>query len=182
MTQQYIYSLEQAYETFGEDLVNQQVALELESATYGRERFLKDYERAKEMGGSDFVSNKVVKPLVDTLVHRLSKGITEFCEKDWGRNKPKALNILSRMKADVCAYITVSTVLGTIVGHKEDSISFMQVVGRLNKYIFEELKYSSIREEEMEMFRAFLDEGVKKRVGHSYKELYLRRREIIYKF
>ena len=171
---EFLYNLDQAVEVHGEDLVNQQIAIELECATKGKERFLANFERAKSLGGSDFTCNSVVKPLVNTLILRMKDGIDKFKNTDFGRNKPKALSVISRMESDTLAFITVSTVFGSLVNKRKDEVTLMQVVNSLNKYVFEELKYGAIREEEIEMFKAFLDKGIKQRVGHAYKELYAR--------
>ncbi|QNL29322.1 DNA-directed RNA polymerase [Pasteurella phage vB_PmuP_PS07] len=170
---EFIQNLGQAYDLLDTQLVDQQVALELESVTLGRERFLKNYQAAIEQG--EVISNPVGKKLTEVLIKRMVEGIHAYLEKHSGKahKLPKALPYIKQMDAEKLAYITIKTVLSGLVKAKGD-LPFIQTVQRLNRNVFLELKYSAVREQEIGLFKAYLDDGIKKRVGASYKELYAR--------
>lgn len=171
--QEFIYTLEEAYKTYPEELVNEQLKIELENASLGRDRFLRKLERNLQTGGSELTSNKTVKPLAEILIDKLEKGIEEEINAPLKGRAKKGLKLIVENDKSVLAYITVSTVFTLLA--KGQELKYAKLLSTLQRAIIDELTYSSIRAEEKELFKQFINNGIAKRAGKSYKKLYTKK-------
>lgn len=166
----FIKNLEQAYEKLDNSLVDLQLQLEMESSSYGRERFIKNYETAKSVGGNNFANQRGNKALVNVCIDKLSKRLDEEKERVVNTRPHKSLAFIKAMDSDKLAYLTVSVVLGQVATGKE--VKVPALIAMLNKVAINEHLYGEIYKAEKGFFKQILEKGIKERVGFEYKRLF----------
>lgn len=168
---------------YGQDLAVKQLQLEHEAYTEGEARFIKNLERQAERG--ELADNAVAKPLVATLVPRISAAYSEWMEtlrnkKGRGGSRPKAFYPLSGekdagypslIKSDALAVIAVKTILSRLV--KPEGIALQALAVAIGRTIEDEIRFGRIRDQEQEHFKKTIAENLKKRAGQAYKKAYM---------
>lgn len=170
-------------EHYGDRLAREQLALEHESYELGEKRFLKMLDRQAQAG--ELADNAAAKPLVATLLPRLTDRITEWVDESFyvtdpetgekkGRKGKRSVSqrILKDCKPEVVAFITIKTALGMLASTQGDAV-VQAVASSVGRHLEEELRFGRIRDLEQKHFKKNVKEQLEKRVGHVYKKAFL---------
>ena len=170
-------------EHYGDRLAREQLALEHESYELGEKRFLKMLDRQAQAG--ELADNAAAKPLVATLLPRLTDRITTWIDESFyttdpetgekkGRKGKRSVSqrILKECKPEVVAFITIKTALGMLASTQGDSV-VQSVAASVGRHLEEEMRFGRIRDLEQKHFKKNVKEQLEKRVGHVYKKAFM---------
>ncbi|AZV02339.2 DNA-directed RNA polymerase [Pectobacterium phage Q19] len=167
-------------DAYGSQLAAEQLALEHEAYTLGEARFLKILDR--QMQNGDLADNAAAKPLVNTLLPRMAKRVTEWVEESFftidpetNEKKPKkGKRSVSQLKLRDVNPELVAAVTIKIVLKGASNLSLVQATaGAIGKALEDELRYGRIREMEQAHFKKNVDAQLKKRIDYVYKKAFL---------
>lgn len=156
---------------YGAALAREQLALEHESYELGEKRFIKMMER--QIASGEIADNVAAKPLVTTMLPRISTRLTEWFSEVEGRRgaNPWAYSLLQNIKPESAAYITLKVVLGELTSHNSATIQSVSV--SLGRAIEDEARFGRIRDLEAKHFKKHVEEQLDKRVGKLYKKAFM---------
>lgn len=159
-------------DAYGDHLAAIQLTLEHEAYTEGEKRFHKQLQRQIDAG--EMADNDAAKPLMQTLVPRLSARFTEWHEAETNKGRGRkhvAFTTTKGINADNLAALVVKQVLGMVAKHEH--VSIQQCASRVGDGIEDEMRYGRIRDEEAKFFKQYVADGLKKRNGLLYKKAYM---------
>lgn len=169
---------------YGQDLAVKQLQLEHEAYTEGERRFIKNLERQTERG--ELADNQVAKPLMQTLVPKISQAVKEWHEGPDGKlstSRPSvAFTMLStegkavkdrslRISCESAAVIILKVILSKLV--KPEGIPITPLASAIGRTLEDEIRFGRIRDQEKEHFKKAIAENLNKRAGASYKKAYM---------
>lgn len=169
---------------YGQDLAVKQLQLEHEAYTEGERRFIKNLERQTERG--ELADNQVAKPLMQTLVPKISQAVREWHEGPDGKlstSRPSvAFTMLSteekavkdrslRISCESAAVIILKVILSKLV--KPEGIPITPMASAIGRTLEDEIRFGRIRDKEKEHFKKAIAENLNKRAGASYKKAYM---------
>ena len=169
---------------YGQDLAVKQLQLEHEAYTEGERRFIKNLERQTERG--ELADNQVAKPLMQTLVPKITQAVKEWHEGPDGKlstSRPSvAFTMLSteekavkdrslRISCESAAVIILKVILSKLV--KPEGIPITPMASAIGRTLEDEIRFGRIRDQEKEHFKKAIAENLNKRAGVSYKKAYM---------
>lgn len=156
---------------YGEALAREQLALEHESYELGEKRFLKMLER--QMQNGELADNAAAKPLVATLLPKMTDRINAWFEEVKGKRgkRPTAFQFLQGTKPEVIALITIKVALACLTSSNATTVQAM--AARIGREIEDESRFGRIRDLEVKHFKKSVEEQLNKRVGKLYKKAFL---------
>lgn len=156
---------------WGGDLAAKQLQLEHEAHTEGEKRFLKVMERQIQAG--EFADNAAAKPLLSTLVPKVSARMTEWMDEKGskGGHRPVAWKKLQGITMDSVAVIALKVILVCLT--KEEHTNVTNVAFKIGRSIEDEMRFGRIRDEEAKHFKKHVKEQLNKRVGMVYKKAFM---------
>lgn len=164
---------------YGADLATKQLQLEHEAYTEGEKRFIKQLDRQIKAG--EFSDNAVAKPLMSTLVPKVSARIREWYDETGskGGHRPVAWKRLAKpngdsgcvLSFDAMAVITVKMVLSALT--KEENTNLQKVASTIGRCLEDEARFGRIRDEEQKHFKNRVEENLKKRVSLVNKKAFM---------
>lgn len=156
---------------YGSALAREQLALEHESYELGERRFLKMLERQAKAG--EIADNAAAKPLLTTLLPKLTARIVEWLEEYASKKgrKPVAYAPLQLLKPEASAFITLKVILASLTSTNMTTIQ--AAAGMLGKAIEDEARFGRIRDLEAKHFKKHVEEQLNKRHGQVYKKAFM---------
>lgn len=156
---------------YGSALAREQLALEHESYELGERRFLKMLERQAKAG--EIADNAAAKPLLATLLPKLTSRIVEWLEEYASKKgrKPVAYAPLQLLKPEASAFITLKVILASLTSTNMTTIQ--AAAGMLGKAIEDEARFGRIRDLEAKHFKKHVEEQLNKRHGQVYKKAFM---------
>lgn len=158
---------------YGEDMAAEQLRLEHEAYVLGEERFRKELERKIEAG--EFADSNVATPLIGHLVVPFAEHITTWVNTK-GRGRPHvSKKHLALINPSIAAYITISTVLVAVC--RDKSRTLQHVANHIARAIEDEIRFSKVRDAELNIFRNRVKPALEMRKGVFFKREYMKRVE-----
>lgn len=158
-------------EHYGDRLAREQLALEHEAHELGEKRFMKMLARQIEAG--EVADNAAAKPLVATLLPKLSTRLTEWLDESFKKAGKRSVSqlTLKEMDASTFAFITLKVTLGQLT--RNAAIRVQAVANAIGRSLEEEMRYGRIRYLEAKHFKKNVQEQLEKRAGHIYKKAFM---------
>ena len=175
-------------DTYGELLATTQLDLEHEAYTEGEKRFKKALERAIER--DEAASNRTIKPLLATLIPKVSDGLKEWLEYqcNHARYKAKAYRILTRdvegkmwqnVDCDLVAVACVNVIISQLLKFTSP-IALQGLILDIARSVETEMRYKELRNFEKVYSKGNLKAGLAKRHGAVYREQFAKTVEEAY--
>lgn len=157
---------------YGADLATKQLQLEHEAYTEGEKRFIKQMDR--QIAAGEFSENAVARPLLSTLVPKLSAHIEAWRIANGegkGGHRPVSWKMIQGCKSDALAVITLKIILSCLT--KEEHTSLQFVASKIGRSIEDEMRFGRIRDEEQKYFKNRIQENLNKRVSGANKKAFM---------
>lgn len=156
---------------YGQDLVDAELELELESQNIGKAKTAK-------LINNDKVNNGAGKRLLANTVPVLSKAIADWLDevnnKSTGGRKHSAAPLINLGDTDTIAYITLSAVLRNSFSSATANPSLTSLANEIARDIEDEFRFKRVFENMSKNESTKALANLDKRIGVSYKKAYLR--------